>query len=228
MDAEPRFRASPTIRHAEIDGLRVLLDLPTERYRVLDDSASVLWSILICDTDARTALESFDVDEERLRADLDAFAGRCVEERLLQRVDAVAAPPAFDEPRTRAWERVLPRWVRALACLLETRRALAREGLWATYERCAREPVAARVPDAAAALSSFVAAENLFVARRAPDDCLLRSLALYRFLRRCGVAAEHVIGVRRLPFAAHAWVEAAGSVLLDPGTGGFTPLARLG
>ena len=47
--------------------------------------------------------------------------------------------------------------------------------------------------------------------------CLLESLALLWLLRRAGVAATLVLGVRTLmgPFEAHAWVEYDGLVLND-------------
>lgn len=46
-------------------------------------------------------------------------------------------------------------------------------------------------------------------------DCLPRSLAVYVLLRRQGVPATLRIGVKRFPFAAHAWVECLGEVLDD-------------
>ena len=46
-------------------------------------------------------------------------------------------------------------------------------------------------------------------------DCLPRSLAIYILLRRQGVPATLRVGVKRFPFAAHAWVECAGEVLDD-------------
>lgn len=46
-------------------------------------------------------------------------------------------------------------------------------------------------------------------------DCLPRSLAIYVLLRRHGVPATLRIGVKRFPFAAHAWVESLGEVLDD-------------
>jgi Transglutaminase-like superfamily len=43
--------------------------------------------------------------------------------------------------------------------------------------------------------------------------CLQRSAATACLLRKSGIAAELVIGVRKVPFRAHAWVEADGDVL---------------
>lgn len=64
-------------------------------------------------------------------------------------------------------------------------------------------------------LARFTASEVLIPHRRGTEDCLPRSLALYRYLRAHGVAAEFFIGVKRFPFQAHAWVEAAGQPLLQ-------------
>jgi Transglutaminase-like superfamily len=45
--------------------------------------------------------------------------------------------------------------------------------------------------------------------------CLQRSAATVCLLRRNGFAAQLVIGVQQLPFAAHAWVELGGHVIND-------------
>lgn len=59
-------------------------------------------------------------------------------------------------------------------------------------------------------------------------DCLARSASLTAALRRAGVVADLCIGIRDLPFAAHAWVEANGLVLNE--TRGdvdrYTPIGR--
>jgi hypothetical protein len=211
--------------------LRVVLDLNTETYRVLDDVASVLWPVLVGEADAASAFDAaareFDVDRGRFESDLAAFARRCVDERLLEPLGTPAAPRDIAPPRARR-RGARPHTLRALLCLIGTRRALARDGFRATYERYSRLPIGPRTQPPRAALTAFARAENFFVARRAPGDCLLRSLSLYRFLRSADVCAEHVIGVRRFPFGAHAWVECDGLPVADDRAGEFTPLARIG
>jgi hypothetical protein len=93
---------------------------------------------------------------------------------------------------------------------------------------------ASPAPRPAARLASraeraFSRAENLYLLRSAPRDCLPRSLALYRFLLSVGVPAEHCIGVQRFPFEAHAWVECGGRAVNESSglTRGYTELARL-
>lgn len=45
--------------------------------------------------------------------------------------------------------------------------------------------------------------------------CLERSAVLIQMLRARGVAAKMVIGMQRLPFRAHAWIEIDGDILND-------------
>lgn len=44
-----------------------------------------------------------------------------------------------------------------------------------------------------------------------------------------GIPADHIIGVRRFPFQAHAWVECTGRVLFDlpDFVQGYAELARI-
>ncbi len=59
-----------------------------------------------------------------------------------------------------------------------------------------------------------VAFAAAFYPRRAL--CLEQSLALYVMLRRAGAPALLRIGVRPVPFAAHAWVEIDGQAVNEP------------
>lgn len=45
--------------------------------------------------------------------------------------------------------------------------------------------------------------------------CLERSAAAVCLLRSRGIGAELVIGVRKVPFGAHAWAEVSGAVVND-------------
>ena len=70
--------------------------------------------------------------------------------------------------------------------------------------------------DVELARAAFVRAENFYLRRRAPNDCLPRSLALYAYMRGLGVPVVHRIGARRFPaFRCHAWVEHDGAPILD-------------
>ena len=64
------------------------------------------------------------------------------------------------------------------------------------------------------AVAHRVAVAAAFYPRRAL--CLEQSLALFVALRRAGAPAVLRIGVRPVPFAAHAWVEIAGQAVNEP------------
>ena len=69
------------------------------------------------------------------------------------------------------------------------------------------------------------------VARRVPwrADCLVQALAGERWLRRRGIAAQIVIGVRKngpAPLDAHAWLEAGDHIVTGGETAGFSPLTN--
>jgi hypothetical protein len=46
-------------------------------------------------------------------------------------------------------------------------------------------------------------------------DCLPRSLSTFYLLRSRGIAVEFLMGVKKFPFAGHAWVEYAQRVIDD-------------
>ena len=46
-------------------------------------------------------------------------------------------------------------------------------------------------------------------------QCLQRSAVTVCLLRSCGVAAQMVIGVKKVPFKSHAWAEVSGEVIND-------------
>jgi len=51
---------------------------------------------------------------------------------------------------------------------------------------------------------------------RAGKDCLPRAITTTVLLRLQGVAASLKVGVKKYPFAGHAWVECHGIVIDDP------------
>jgi hypothetical protein len=65
--------------------------------------------------------------------------------------------------------------------------------------------------------------------RPLPTDsrCLMRSLTLLTVMERRGLSPTLVISVRTDPFAAHAWIELAGTALLPVGEPGYERIAEL-
>jgi hypothetical protein len=226
----PDYPVARSVRHVDIEGLRYILDTRTESYSVLDDVASAMWSVLVGERSSAAGFEQisadYDIDQDRWTAELAAFGEECLRQGLLTRGDPER--PAVTDRSVPASGSNSPAMIAAMVCLLATRRSLKQDGFRITYDSYAGIAVHAEGKALAASLRAFTWAENLYVAGRAPGDCLLRSLSLYRFLRSRGCAAEHVIGVRRFPFKAHAWVECDGAAMLDGRAREFTPISRLG
>jgi Transglutaminase-like superfamily/Coenzyme PQQ synthesis protein D (PqqD) len=171
----------------------------------------------------------YPIELERLSSDVAAFLKRALQEGLLQPFAAASAPPIV---RRVSDERLWCPELQAWRMLWATATRLRRDGFTATYEMSAGlatiEPLPFTESRFTRAVMAFARAENFFVHRDAPTDCLPRSLALFGFLRRMRLQAEHVIGVQRSPFQAHAWVELSGKVVLDADRRTtFTPIARL-
>lgn len=214
-----RLYVSPNVLYEEIQGCLVILDLSTEAYYILDAVGTSMWKSLLATNDETQALRTLQseylVERVRLKADLETFRELCIEQGFLQKEEAerkagisvYAGRQDFLVPR--AW------W-----CLCCTVRSLSANGLARTYQKCCGLAVPKENPVDAddlleRAVAAFAMAENLFLIKSAPKDCLPRSLALFRFLRSAGLPVEHCIGVQRFPFQAHAWVEYGGRVVQD-------------
>lgn len=219
-----RLFISPDVHCTEIQGFLIALDLRTERYSIFDPVATSMLKALIAtdnEDDAVGSLQAaFVVERARLETDLREFRRRCLDDGWLGETalprKAATCREVVATGRPRA--PVLTAWYH----LLQTAYALSTKSLAQVHDEYARLPVIhrsfadtdkSRLLDQS--LSAFSTAENFFINRRAPKDCLPRSLALFRFLRSMGLAAEHCIGVRRVPFEAHAWVEFRNQAVLD-------------
>lgn len=217
-----KLAANPNIRFAFVDEHLVVLDLERGSYVLFEPVAASMWrECLDCESPQSVIdrlLSHYEIEEHQLASDYDAFIERCVAAKyLVTRVpepSAGLASGAFLRPHTsfltlRAW------W-----SLHVTSRDLTRVGFGRVYEQLAVPFSAQRgsrdqVVGLRQAVRAFSCAENLFHLRRAPEDCLPRSLALFRFLRGVGLPATHYIGVRLFPFMAHAWVAYRGCVIRD-------------
>jgi len=210
---------------AQVDDVVFLLDGRRGEYFGLDVDASRHWLALAAgehpaDASAREGVEHL-IEAARARGWLASSEPQPVRRRK-RRVGAGA----------RAWRSfpVLGAYIcLAQAFILVRVRGFAAAYAWA--RSLAPGATASEHDDAslAAAVRAFTRAEHFVVSRLGPDDCLPRSLALFVFLCRCGVPARHRIGVRRYPFAAHAWVEDGAGRVVDRAeqVTEFTPIAAM-
>ena len=214
------------VRYVEIEGRVVVLDFRTQSYSMLDPVASTIWSHIASgrrrgDT-LQTLRQQYEVDEARLEHDYDALVQKCLDEGLL--TPAPLAPCGGEPQQPPATANHHLGWgpwpLRAWWRLFRTSRLLAKKGFSHTYQRLAQLPPARETADDLQrrldrGVKAFAMAENFFYLKRAPNDCLPRSLALFSFLCSLGLPVEHRIGVSTFPFLAHAWVQHGDQVLHD-------------
>lgn len=215
---------SPHVRVADVDGLTLVMDLPTAAFYFLDEDASLMWRELRraqgSVVSAKEALGRGDESSRRLAGTLDDFVASCEARGFLvsdHRPSACGVPPA---PRRRGSPGRSLRGTRAWLWMLRIDIALRRHGFGTIYQRLGQR-AGVRLgsvgsDEVEAARAAFMRAENFYVRRRAPNDCLPRSLALYAYMRGLGLPVVHCIGARRFPaFRCHAWVEYDGAPILD-------------
>jgi hypothetical protein len=201
-----------------------VMDLETSAFYFLDEDASRMWRELRkahgSVPAAKEALDRGDDSSRRLVSLFDDFVASCESHGFL----VSGHPPPAQGGRQAPWpQRSRSRsflTVRAWLWMLRMDIALRRQGFTAIYERLEKGTVSGldRIDAAGVeiARAAFLRAENFYVRRRAPNDCLPRSLALYAYMRGLGVPVVHRIGARRFPvFRSHAWVEYDGAPLLD-------------
>jgi len=197
---------SASLRAETIDGLLVILDLRNDSYSVLDDVGTAFWKALtrpMAQADRVDQLSrAFSAPCAAIVSDLDAFTLDCVARGWLARL-----PPPPSAPPRRIRRAARPTVLNAGRALLEAVAFYARIGV--APSRISAETTRDH------ALKAFLAAENFIPLPGGLAECLARSLALFAFLRRCGVTCHHLIGVRRTPFEAHAWVEIDGEPVLE-------------
>lgn len=101
-------KVAPGVRFQDLGGEAVLLELETGRYYGLDEVGTRMWSLLaehgsLGDTE-RILLDEFEVESDRLRADLDRFVDLLESERLIARAstdDPSEDSSAVDAPYRR-------------------------------------------------------------------------------------------------------------------------------
>jgi hypothetical protein len=99
--------------------------------------------------------------------------------------------------------------------LLRLEYPLFRKDFAAIYDRVRTTPLAARPQNTLGCTQICQAVDLAAVLYFRKVLCLQRSAATACLLKKYGFAAQLVIGVQQLPFAAHAWVELNGFVVND-------------
>jgi Transglutaminase-like superfamily/Coenzyme PQQ synthesis protein D (PqqD) len=206
-------------------GGMVLLNRTTGRWHALNASAGILWR-------AWQARETFEqgvaavagqypeVSPDRIRADAEQLVNHLVSRGLLQvslpeRGAAAAmaqAPRTYPGPAIGRWQRLL-----AFGCLLFAV-ACARLPFRATYRLVRFLHRRHAEPPAAPRARSIVAAVHL-VARWYPGRaaCFELSLAAVALAALYGLRLDWCLGAAADPYRFHAWVEAAGRPVPEPG-----------
>jgi len=102
---------------------------------------------------------------------------------------------------------------------------------WIIGRAAQRRPEPGRAEDQLrTARRAFAAVRNAtrFYYRRR-QDCLPRALVTYYLVKRRGIAASLIFGVKKYPFGGHTWVEAMGEVLdeIPARVNAYTPIKRV-
>jgi hypothetical protein len=153
-----------------------------------------------------------------LQADFASFTQKCLTESFITESQTPSLPPSKVSREGFPARRFLT--IRAWWKLWRVTRSLSQQGFSKVYNAALHQPKFEEIRNGrearlSAALKAFARAENFFHLKKAPQDCLPRSLALFRFLHSIGLAVEHRIGLQQFPFLAHAWTEYHGEVLHD-------------
>lgn len=195
------------VRSLHEDGGTVLLDLARGAYFGLDAVGAEIWESLSKGAGKDGAIDRLEVrykvPRERLAGDVDALIQKLVDKELL----VPRSPVAHGRARS---------LLEGYATLVGMDLVLKVAGFDRFHRFVRRVPTlraGARSHERAAALCRAVDRAAGFYFKRA--WCLQRSAAATCLLRLHGYPAELVIGVRRMPFMAHAWVEVDGAVVND-------------
>jgi hypothetical protein len=215
------LRAGKSIRFASFDDIVILLDLDSEEYFALDEFASHFWQLLFAHSgDTKATADNLSSGQRKA---FEEFVRECIERRILVATfassDSVKSKYSVGMrvPLGRRMSAILG--ARAWWYLMSTWFMLRRRSFGPLYlELTADSAVSecATIDSVPQAVAAFIWAENLFWYRDAPNDCLPRSLALYRFMRSLDLPVTHKIGGKRFPgLLIHAWVESEGVPLVD-------------
>jgi hypothetical protein len=233
-----RFEIAGHVR--SVGGLEgaVLLDLRSGKYIALNPVGGRIWEGIERGETHAAILSRLEAEIEappgRLRQDVDGFVGQLLAKELIReqtggashtppipRIPQITAPepvgPAAEEVDGEAVIRFQPLWfVAAWFGLVVADLVLGLSGFHRFHAFLSRVPVRGPQRNSVAlatALARVVDRAAAFYCKRA--WCLQRSAVAMALLRLHGVPAKLAIGIHRVPFQAHAWVELRGRVIND-------------
>jgi hypothetical protein len=216
---------------ADADGV-MLLDIRHGRYMALNPVAStVVEGVRAGHTVAEVALRlatCYQVPHERAAGDAQRFLQSLIEKGLVEptAADALSAVEAtgpadraepleanalnrLDVGTARGW--IVPAYLILVAVDIGLRLL----GFGKVYRLLDHLPSGRRRADTARADRIAAAVDRAASMYFTHAWCLQHSLVTLILLRARGWPARLVLGVRRMPFTAHAWVELAGQVVND-------------
>jgi hypothetical protein len=211
----------------------VLLDIERDQILKLNSVAAEMWKLLSAgQTESQVAIElswKYQVSEERVANDVEALVRRIADIGTAQNSIFTQLPkqgsqsglqPSFPwygrVSNDRAAKPNVSLVLSALLGLLIFDAILSLFSLNSLCSKVKAWPVKPRRtanPNIIGQVCGAVDRACVWYPRR--TLCLQRSAVTTCLLRNNGVSAQMMIGVRPMPFLAHAWVEANGSVIND-------------
>ncbi|HYG61716.1 MAG TPA: lasso peptide biosynthesis B2 protein [Thermoanaerobaculia bacterium] len=227
-----RFEAAEHVRSSTGEEGTVLLDLRSGKYFALNAVGGLLWESMAAGASRSVLVQRLaerfpEVPADRLGHDADALLSQLLAKGLLRprtgpgdEKEAPAPRPVFQP----VWKdgsaleaaTASPFWVPiAFLALLASDFILQVLGFSRFHGLVRRIPTRPAAASAARAqrIVRSVDRASAFYFKRA--WCLQRSAVTAGLLRLSGLPARLVIGARRVPFYAHAWVELDGRVVND-------------
>ena len=220
-----RYRAGPHIRWLDHGTCVILLCLNSGKFLGLDSSARAIWNSLVTGCNKVEAAErlcrDFAIESASALKEVELFIQNCQNQSLIE-ISELSSTNRYPSPiDQRSCCFVQLSFFRAIASLITTRTLLRFGGFakayWSTAAVSKRFGIESNTTNKsiAQALQVFLRAEGLLPSSKAANDCLFRSLALFRFLRMIGAPVVHHIGIIEHPFESHAWVTFENNALLN-------------
>ena len=242
-DASLRFSIAPTLRFAHDEDGLVLLDLRRGDYSSFNPVGALVWKQIEMGATLEEILGTLamtfpEVDPGIITQDVRALLTQLLNEGLIAadrsgcgaRPKSSAPTRAMDSDPASANEEVgLWRTLTAFLYLVYVDVLMRLSCFRRVYDTVCETETRARSVEPASIRRTCRAMDRAARAYLKRAWCLQRSAACVFQLRRQGVPAELVLGVRTFPFGAHAWVELDGRILNDDlgHVGGFLVLDRI-